>query len=160
MEDNRMIFQRDWYENIINDKFVPTTEQEIAYLLYAAMKYSFYDEQVDLGEIFGKEFANLNRSMTSIYGQIDKIKNYREEKKASILKYDADRIYELRLEGHTAKEICIMEGYGEDKANNITSNKGWKLAGEELKKRKIQKSGNSVKSIQNNTDSMERNFDF
>ena len=160
MEDNRMIFQRDWYENIINDKFVPTTEQEIAYLLYAAMKYSFYDEQVDLGEVFGKEFANLNRSMTSIYGQIDKIKNYKEEKKASVLKYDADRIYELRLEGYTAKEICIMEGYGEDKANNITSNKGWKLAGEELKKRKVQKSGNSVKSIQNNTDSMERNFDF
>lgn len=164
MADNRMIFQRDWYEDIVNDKFVPTTDQEIAYLLYAAMKYSFYDEQVNLGEVFGKEFANLNRSMTSIYGQIDKIKNYGEEKKASVLKYDADRIYELRLEGYTAKEICIMEGYGEDKANNITSNKGWKLAGEELKKRKVQKSGNSVKSVsesvQNNTDSMERNFDF
>lgn len=156
MADNRMIFQRDWYENIVNDKFVPTTDQEIAYLLYAAMKYSFYDEQVDLGEVFGKEFANLNRSMTSIYGQIDKIKNYGEEKKAAVLKYDADRIYELRLKGHTAKEICVMEGYGEDKANNITSNRGWKRAGEELKKKGVQKSGKSVNDMENDMEI----FDF
>ena len=87
--------------------------------------------------------------MPNIYGQIENIQNYGEEMKASVLKYDADRIYELRMAGMTAKEICIELGYGEEKANNITSNKGWKLAGVELKKSEVQKSGKSGNSVQN-----------
>lgn len=164
MAADKMTIMKKWIDGIRNDENLEVTEQELAYIIYAMVSFGLDGDKVNIGEVFGKEFKHLNFAMSNIYTQVESIQNYGEEKKASVLKYDADRIYELRLEGYTAKEICAMEGYGEDKANNITSNKGWKLAGEELKKRRVQKSGNSVKSVsesvQSNTDSMERNFDF
>ena len=160
MAADKMTIMKNWIDGIRNDENIDLTEQQMAYIIYAMVTYGLEGTKVNIGTVFGEEFKHLNLAMSSIYTHIDNIQNYAEEKKTSVLKYDANRIYELRLEGYTAKEICIMEGYGEDKANNITSNKGWKLAGEELKKRKVQKSGNSVKPVQNNTDNMERNFDF
>jgi hypothetical protein len=145
---DKMTVMKKWIDDIRKDDNLEVTEQELAYIVYAAITFGLEGEKVNIGEVFGKEFKHLNFAMSNIYGQIENIQNYGEEKKASVLKYDADRIYELRLQGYTAKEICVMEGYGEDKANNITSNKGWKLAGEELKKRGVQKSGNSGKSVQ------------
>lgn len=164
MAAEKMTIMKNWIDGIREDENIDLTEQQIAYIIYAMVTYGLDGTKVNIGNVFGEEFKHLNLAMSNIYTHIDNIQNYKEEKKASVLKYDADRIYELRLEGYTAKEICIMEGYGEDKANNITSNKGWKLAGEELKKRRVQKSGNSVKfvseSVQNNTDNTQIGFDF
>lgn len=141
---DKMTFMKKWINDIRADENVDMTEQEIAYVIYAAVNYGLSGEKINHGEIFGKEFKHLNYAMPNIYGQIDNIQNYGEEKKATVLKYDADAIYELRMKGHTAKEICLELGYPVEKANNITSNKGWVRANQELK---IQKSGNSGKSV-------------
>ena len=70
-------FQKDWYEVIMNDQYVKTSPQEMAYILYAAMQYAFNDgKPIDLGEVFGSQYGGLNRAMPNIYGQMDKIKNY------------------------------------------------------------------------------------
>ena len=145
---DKMTVMKKWIDDIRKDDNLEVTEQELAYIMYAAITFGLEGEKVNIGEVFGKEFKHLNFAMSNIYGQIENIQNYGEEMKASVLKYDADKIYELRLEGYTAKEICRELGYGEDKANNITSNKGWKLAGEELRKSGVQKSGKSGFSVQ------------
>ena len=157
-----MIFQKDWYDAIMNDPYVTTSEEEMAYILYAAMRYSFYGECIDIGDTFGKEYKGLNRSMSNIYSQIDRIVDWAKAKAEVNKKYDSERIKELRLEGKTAREICVIEGYGEDKAKNITSNKGWKEAGEILKIQKntentdsVQKSGKSDFSVQNSVKSVQ-----
>ena len=75
---DKMIFMRDWYESIMNDEYIETTEQEMSYILYAAMQYCFTGEKINLGEVFGSEFRGLNRSMPNIYSQIDKIMSYKE----------------------------------------------------------------------------------
>ena len=149
MAADKMTIMKKWIDGIRNDENLEVTEQELAYIIYAMVSFGLDGEKINIGEVFGKEFKHLNFAMSNIYTQVESIQNYGEEKKASVLKYDSDRIYELRLQGYTSKEICVMEGYGEDKANNITSNKGWKLAGEELKKRGVQKSGKSGNSVQN-----------
>lgn len=154
---DKMIFQRKWYDAIKNDDYIETTEQEMAYILYAAMIYSFEGERIDIGEVFGKEFKGLNRSMPNIYSQIDNIKDWSDKMNEAKRKYDSDRIRELRLQGLSAREICIAEGYGEDKANNITSNRGWKEAGEILKGNKIQK---SVQKFPENPESVQKNTDL
>ena len=143
----KMIFQKDWYEAIQNDPYVETNEQEMAYILYAAMIYCFERKCIDIGEVFGKEFKGLNRSMPNIYSQIDRIKIWSDNMNEGKRKYDAERLKELRLEGKTAREICMIEGYDIDKANNLTSNKGWIEAGKILKE---QKSRNLEKSVQKN----------
>jgi len=126
-------FQKDWYENIINDKFVTTSPQEMAYILYAAMQYAFNDgNPIDLGEVFGEQFVGLNRSMPNIYGQMDKIKNYEKNKNEE--KYDNDAIYRLRMKGKTGKEICKELGYPADRERSLSSTKGWVKAREDKKK--------------------------
>ena len=159
MMADKMIFQKKWYDAIKEDEYIETTEQEMAYILYAAMIYSFEGERIDIGEVFGKEFKGLNRSMPNIYSQIDNIVGWSDKMSDSKRKYDPDRIRELRLQGYKAREICEIEGYDVSKANNITSNRGWKEAGEILKEQKnpentefvqnLEKSGNSVKNLEN-----------
>lgn len=144
---DKMTVMKKWIEDIRADENLDMTEQEIAYVVYAAVNYGLTGDKINHGELFGKEFKHLNYAMPNIYGQIDNIQNYGEEKKASILKYDSDAIYALRMQGYTAKEICIELGYPTEKANNITSNKGWVRAGQDLKELKVQKSGNSGKSV-------------
>ena len=153
---DKMIFQRKWYDAIKNDEYIETTDQEMAYILYAAMIYSFEGERIDIGEVFGKEFKGLNRSMPNIYSQIDNIKDWSDKMSEAKRKYDPDRIRELRLQGYTAREICEIEGYDVNKANNITSNRGWKEAGEILKIQKNpEKSRNLEKSVQKNPENTE-----
>ena len=125
-------FQKDWYEAIVNDKYVNTTPQEMAYILYAAMQYAFNDGvPIDLGDVFGKEFGSLNRSMPNIYGQMDKIRNY--EKGKSEDKYDNDMIYQLRMEGKKGREICQILGLPLDRERSLSSTKGWIRAREDMK---------------------------
>lgn len=126
-------FQKDWYEAILNDKYVKTTPQEMAYIVYAAMQYAFNDGQpIDLGETFGEQFRGLNRSMPNIYDQINRIKNYEKNKNEE--KYDNDAIYQLRMEGKTGKEICQILGYPLERERSLSSTKGWKKAREDKKK--------------------------
>lgn len=121
MAADKMIFQKDWYEGIVNNEYVETTEQEMAYILYAAMRYCFYDETIDLGETFGKEFKGLNRDMSNIYTQINKIKNWSENMSSKNQKYDDPRIKELAAKGYTQKQICIELGYDESKSKSLSS---------------------------------------
>lgn len=120
-------FQKDWYEAIVNDKYVNTTPQEMAYILYAAMQYAFNDgNPIDLGETFGREFVGLNRSMPNIYGQMDRIKNYEKGKSSDT--YDHDAIYVLRMMDKKGKEICQILGYPLEKEKSLSSTRGWKKA--------------------------------
>ena len=155
-----MIFQKDWYEAIQNDPYVETNEQEMAYILYAAMIYCIERKCIDIGEVFGKEFKGLNRSMPNIYSQIDRIKIWSDNMNEGKRKYDAERIKELRLEGKTAREICMIEGYDIDKANNLTSNKGWIEAGKILKERKKENLEKSVQKNPENPESVQKNTDL
>ena len=125
-------FQKDWYEAIVNDKYVKTTPQEMAYILYAAMQYAFNDKPIDLGEVFGSQFNGLNRSMANIYGQMDRIKNYEKTKKDGA--YDNDAIYRLRMEGKKGKEICQILGIPLEKQKSLSTTKGWLKAREDMKK--------------------------
>lgn len=154
---DKMTIMKKWIDGIREDENLDLTEQEIAYIIYALVTFGLEGTKVNLGQTFGAEFRHLNLAMSNIYTQIESIQNYGEEKKSSVLKYDADKIYELRLAGKTAKEICVELGYGVDKANNITSNKGWRRAGVELKECGVQKSGNSV---QIDTKMEKSQFDF
>ena len=152
-------FQKDWYEAILNDKYVKTTPQEMAYIVYAAMQYAFNDGQpIDLGETFGEQFRGLNRSMPNIYDQINRIRNYEKNKNEE--KYDNDAIYQLRMEGKTGKEICQILGYPLERERSLSSTKGWKKARED-KKKNTEICKTSVKSIEKiqiqNTESVQNN---
>ena len=152
-------FQKDWYEAILNDKYVKTTPQEMAYIVYAAMQYAFNDGQpIDLGETFGEQFRGLNRSMPNIYDQINRIRNYEKNKNEE--KYDNDAIYQLRMEGKTGKEICQILGYPLERERSLSSTKGWKKARED-KKKNTEICKTSVKSIEKiqiqNTESVQSN---
>lgn len=122
---DKFFFLKSWYDAILEDDYVKTTEQEMAYIVYAAMRYYFDGKPIDIGEIFGKEFQGLNRSMPNIYNQIDRIKGYDQGR---VTKYDAEEIKKLRLKGYTAKQICKELGYDEAAAKSLTSNAGWKEA--------------------------------
>ena len=150
-------FQKDWYEAIMNDQYVSTTPQEMAYILYAAMLYAFSGKPVDLGEIFGAEFRGLNRSMPNIYGQMDKIQNYQRNKGADD-KYDNEAIYRLRMQGKKGSEICEILGYPPDKERSLSSTKGWIKARED-KKKGIQIDTEICTEILQNTDSVQKNTD-
>lgn len=150
-------FQKDWYEAIMNDKFVKTSPQEMAYILYAAMLYAFDGKPVDLGEIFGAEFCGLNRSMPNIYGQMDKIQNY-QKNKGTDDKYDNEAIYQLRMQGKKGSEICAILGYPPDKERSLSSTKGWRKARED-KKKGIQIDTEILQKSVKNTDSVQKNTD-
>ena len=152
-------FQKDWYEAILNDKYVKTTPQEMAYIVYAAMQYAFNDGQpIDLGETFGEQFRGLNRSMPNIYDQINRIRNYEKNKNEE--KYDNDAIYQLRMEGKTGKEICQILGYPLERERSLSSTKGWKKARED-KKKNTEICKTSVKPVEKiqiqNTESVQSN---
>ena len=44
MANGKMVFLQSWYDAIMSDEYLETTEQEMAYILYAAMLYSFNGE--------------------------------------------------------------------------------------------------------------------
>ena len=146
---DKAIIMKDWIDKIVDDPYVETTPLELGCILYATCQYWWNEEMTNIGDVFGKEYASLNRSMANIYSQIDKMRNYRAEDAKAHTKYDSDQIKELRLQGHTAKEICQLLGYPESRARSLTSNKGWIEAGKEL----AQKSQIVQKSVQNCTES-------
>ena len=156
-------FQKDWYEDIVNNPFIKTSPQEMAYILYAAMQYAFNDgTPIDLGEVFGAEFKGLNRDMPNIYGQMDKIKNYQNNKNEE--KYNNEAIYKLRMEGKTGKEICKILGYPVECERSLSSTKGWVKAKKELQKNTeiCTENTESVQSVTDaiqNTESVQINTD-
>ena len=142
-------FQKDWYEAIVNDKYVKTSPQEMAYILYAAMQYAFNDgEPIDLGEVFGAEFGGLNRSMANIYGQMDRIRNYEKGKKEGA--YDNDAIYELRMEGKKGKEICQILGIPLSKEKSLSSTKGWVRAARDKVQKNTETCTDDTESVTEN----------
>ena len=152
---NSVKLMKQWFDTIREDENLgDITEQELAYVIYAAVHYGFSSEKINIGAIFGNEFKTLNYIMPNIYSQIDNIQNYGENKVKA--KYDDEAIYNLRLEGLTAKQICERLGYDVNKANSLTSNKGWIKANKE---RSVQKSTDS--GTEKHTETVQKSgFDF
>ena len=123
---DKMIFTKQWYNAIMEDEYIQTTEQEMAYILYAAMQYSFTGEKIDLGVVFGNEFKGLNRSMPNIYSQIDNIMAHGVAAGKQNQTYDNDAIEELAAKGMTQKAICAELGYDVSKSKSLSSNPGYK----------------------------------
>ena len=128
---DKMTVMRKWLDDIEADENVTLTDNDRAYIAYAILRYGLYGEKTNIGEVFGKEHSTLNLAMPNIYGQIDNIQNYNPNRSA---KYDPEEIKRLRLEGYTSPQICDVLGIPRSKAKSITTNKGWKDAGEILKK--------------------------
>ena len=145
-DERKVTLKPKWFEDVKNDPNLDIDEQKLAYITYAATQYGFYQEKINIGEVFGKEFATLNYIMPNIYGQIDNMKNY-DPSDGGNIKYDAEAIKECRLKGMKAKEICKELGYPEDKSKSLTSNKGWVEANKILKEKE--------KSVQNDTESVQ-----
>ena len=166
-DERKVVLKPKWFEDVENDPNFELNKQEMAYITYAASQYGFYQEKINLGEVFGKEFARLNFIMPNIYGQIDNIKNY-DPSDGGNIKYDAEAIKECRLKGMTAKEICKELGYPEDKSKSLTSNKGWIEAGKILKEKSVQSKTESTESVQKekkvvsikNTESVQKDMDM
>lgn len=146
---DKMTFMAKWLEDIRADENLDVTEQELAYIVYAAVVYGISSEKINIGAIFGNEFKFLNMAMPNIYGQIDNIQSYNPNRKSE---YDSDAIKDLRLEGKTAKQICEILGYDTSKANSLTSNKGWKEAGQILKQNCTDSIQKSVQNVQTDTE--------
>lgn len=157
-----MVFMKDWYQSIIDDEYVETSEQEMSYILYAAMQYCFTGEKINLGEVFGAEFKGLNRSMPNIYSQIDKIMSYNEKQGKKNQKYDNDAVEKLAARGLSQKEICRELGYDEKKSNSLSSNAGYKRGRAQFLNENSQFSteidsfNKTVKNCQNSVQNCER----
>lgn len=181
---DKVTFQKQWLEAIINDDNLDLSEQELAYIVYAAIKYGLYGEKMNIGKVFGNEFKMLNLTLPNIYSQIDNIANYKERKSEKNTKYDSEAIYELRMKGFTGKQICEALGYSVEVERNLSTTPGWVRARNDMKDLKIDNTDkntdgiqesvkvsvtpsnftdteyrsvqNSVKSVQNDTDSVQK----
>lgn len=167
---DKVTVMKKWIDDIRNDEnLAGVTEQELAYIIYAAVMYGLEDEKINISGLFGAEFKHLNWAMSNIWGQIDNIQGYNKNQGDINIKYDKEAIKNLRLEGYTAKQICEKLNYPLEKARSITSNKGWIEAGEILRKKteSVQNSDyyeeESVQKIQKiqteSTDSVQKNTD-
>lgn len=123
---DRFTFMKDQFDAEMEDENNQTTEQEMAYILFAAAKFAFTGEKINIGEVFGKEFKGLNRSMPNIYTQIEKIINYGEKFQGANQKYNDEEVKALAAQGLTQKEICEQLGYDASKSKSLSSNKGYK----------------------------------
>ncbi len=144
---------REWVEELQGDELTALNEKEMAYVLYGLVTYGLTGEKTDMS-IFGSEYKSLNRSISGYYGQIDRVMSFGEKMNSGRVKYDNEKIKELRLKGHTAKQICIELDYGEDKAKSITTTRGWTEAGQILKQMKTENT-DSVQNVQKKTDSVQ-----
>ena len=146
---DKLVFMKRWYDAEMNDENNDTTPQEMAYILYAAAVFAFTGEKINIGDVFGKEFKGLNRSMPNIYSQIVSMKDWEDTHTQANQKYDNEKIKELAIQGFTQKEICEKLGYDVEKSKSLSSNKGYREGRQILQKK--QKEGN----IGNNSDSCE-----
>ena len=147
MANGKMVFLQSWYDAIMSDEYLETTDQEMAYILYAAMLYSFNGEKTNLGAVFGPEFKGLNRAMPNIYSQIDNIQEYGDKNGAKNQKYNNDKIRELAAQGLTQKEICIQLGYDVNKCRSLSSNKGYIEGRSEYISQKKSENGRTDKKL-------------
>ena len=164
---DKVTLKRDWFDAIRNDETLGgVTEEQMAYIIYAATMYGFTGEKVNIGNVFGKEFTVLNFCMTNIYSQIDRIRVYNEEQGKANEKYDADAIRDLKVNNPqmTAREICRELDYPESKAKSITTNKGWLEAQRIIRSKNteiVQKLTDSVsKSGQKETENVQKQTDI
>lgn len=153
--DKKAVIMESWVDNIMNDPYVETSSVEMGCILYAAVRYWYTGEKEDIGELCGEEYRGLNRSMSNIYSQIDKMRPYIEGgvKKSTV--YDHDRIRELRLEGKTGREICSILGLDASKEKSLSTTRGWKEAKAILEShgpKNTESVQNTEKSVQTVTD--------
>lgn len=134
-DKSKMTFMGKWLTSLETDSYIDLSEEEIAFIVLATVRYGLRDEKTNFEEKYGKEFKMLNMAMPNIYNQIDSIKHYDPTGKKISEKYDSEQIKELRLQGMSAKQICAELGYDINSSKSLTSNKGWKEAGEITKKK-------------------------
>lgn len=160
---SKLTFMKNWYDAIIEDKYVETSPQEMAYILYAAANYAFFGERIDMGEVFGEEFKGLNRSMPNIYSQMDNIKEFGERNKRVNQRYDNEKVKELAALGYTQKEVCLELGYDVDKSKSLSSNKGWKEGKAIFEQGGPRIEDSSITKLSKNSENCQKtvkNFDF
>ena len=124
---SNIVFLEQWKDELMNDEFAPLTEQEVAYLVYAAAIYCWSGEKTDFEAVFNR--PDLNRVMASYYFQIDNIVNYKDNmKKVTEGKqtFDNEAIKELAAQGISQKEICRRLGYDEARSRSLSSNRGYR----------------------------------
>ena len=124
---SNIVFLEQWKDDLLNDEFAPLSEEEIAYLIYAAATYCWSGEKTDFNEVFNR--PDLNRVMAPYYTQIDNIVNYKDNmKKVTEGKqtFDNDAIKELAAQGVSQKEICRRLGYDEARSRSLSSNRGYR----------------------------------
>lgn len=124
---SNIVFLEQWKDELMNDEFAPLTEQEVAYLVYAAAIYCWRGEKTDFEAVFNR--PDLNRVMASYYFQIDNIVNYKDNmKKVTEGKqtFDNEAIKELAAQGISQKEICRRLGYDEARSRSLSSNRGYR----------------------------------
>ena len=124
---SNIVFLEQWKDELMNDEFCPLSDEEMAYVLYAAAMYSWTGQKTNFKDTFNR--ADLNRVMAPYYAQIDNILKYREGMRQNIKSrqtLDKEAIKDLASRGFTQKQICAELGYDEDKYKSISSNPGWK----------------------------------
>lgn len=124
---NNIVFLEQWKDSLINDEFAPLSEQEVAYMVYAAAIYCWTGEKTDFKEVFDR--PDLNRVMAPYYSQIDNIVNYKDNMKKVVegkQTFDNEAIKELAAQGISQKEICRRLGYDEARSRSLSSNRGYR----------------------------------
>lgn len=145
---SEIIFLKKWEDSLRNAEIDPFTEEEIAFMMYAAVHYGRDGEKTDFEKVFNRK--DLNRVFNSYYVQIDSIKDFKNKQGENNVaqgnqSYDNDAIKELAMQGYTQKEICRKLGYDEKKSRSLSSNKGYR-AGIEIFKQLPPQQQNELKS--------------
>ena len=132
--NDQIIFLQEWFNELANDEFTPASPEELAYILYAATRYSWFREKTNFEEVFDR--ADLNKIMTTYYAQIDRITGYRENSGKNNKKYDNEAVKALAAKGLSQKAICMELGYDVSKARSLSSNSGYREGREIFKNSK------------------------
>lgn len=133
---NKVTIMEDWIKSLENDPIIGSSinETAVSMILYGLYQYGTTGEKVDLGAVFGQQFAVYNYALLGLYPQVDKMQKFsRGVHKGG--KYDDEAIRELASKGLGPKAICIKLGYDPVAAKSISSNKGYKDGREEYKNR-------------------------
>ena len=146
--NDQIIFLQEWFNELANDEFTPASPEELAYILYAATRYSWFREKTNFEEVFDR--ADLNKIMTTYYAQIDRITGYRENSGKNNQKYDNEAVKALAAKGLSQKAICMELGYDVSKARSLSSNSGYREG------REIFKNSKDL-SVPNKTDIPDKN---
>lgn len=132
-----IIWLDEWEKSLREDEFAPASNEDIAFMLYAASVYCKTGNKTNFAEVFNR--PDLNRAMAPYYLQIDKIIHFRanngkNNKKEGNQSYDAEKIKVLAMKGYTQKEICRVLGYDESKSRSLSTNTGYRTGKDEFDK--------------------------